>query len=268
MLDEFKVALPSGFPDHPHAGMQTVTFLLPDGDPEGCLEHEDFNGHKGLLRPGGVQYMTAGRAVAHAEVPTSTTPAHGLQLWVNLSKKHKKGDSDYQEFSWEDCPRGEKDGVSVAVIAGNALGVESPTVTKTPTHYAYVTMEPGSEFVHEVDACWNVFAYTLEGDLEVDRGSESREIAPAHHIVTYPGKGSDEGKPSTLRFGVPSSQTGKTKFVLIGGKPLGEPVVARGPMVGSSQSELMGFFESYWNGSNGFEKNVGWRSSIAKRVRH
>ncbi|KAF1794074.1 RmlC-like jelly roll fold [Phytophthora cactorum] len=87
ILDEFNVGLPGGFPDHPHRGFETVTYVLPTS--KGGMRHEDFMENKGELRPGDLQWMTPGRGIMHAEMPTSTEPAHGLQLWVNLPKERK-----------------------------------------------------------------------------------------------------------------------------------------------------------------------------------
>lgn len=85
MLDLFKVALPAGFPDHPHRGFETVTYML-----SGEISHEDFKGHKGVIGPGDIQWMTAGKGIVHSEIPMSfTEPAYGFQLWLNLDKKNK-----------------------------------------------------------------------------------------------------------------------------------------------------------------------------------
>jgi len=91
MLDLFNVALPAGFPDHPHRGFETVTYML-----SGEMSHEDFRGHKGVIGPGGIQWMTAGKGIVHSEIPTSfTEPAIGFQLWLNLDKKNKFNEPRY-----------------------------------------------------------------------------------------------------------------------------------------------------------------------------
>ncbi|CAM9175324.1 unnamed protein product [Discosporangium mesarthrocarpum] len=130
LLDEFETAKPAGFPDHPHRGFETVTYML-----KGYVEHEDFCGHRGKIGPGSLQWMTAGKGIVHAEMPYGDEKGHGLQLWVNLRKSHKMCQPAYQELSAEDIPSVTKEGVTAIVIAGEALGVSSPVQTRTPTYY-------------------------------------------------------------------------------------------------------------------------------------
>ncbi|XP_046579779.1 uncharacterized protein LOC124287291 [Haliotis rubra] len=115
MLDEFKVASPAGFPDHPHRGFETVTYML-----SGSFRHEDFCGHKGVISAGDLQWMTAGRGVVHCEMPHGEQEGHGLQLWVNLAAKDKMVEPAYQELLDKNIPRSSKDGVTVKVIAGES----------------------------------------------------------------------------------------------------------------------------------------------------
>ncbi|XP_067848359.1 pirin isoform X2 [Heptranchias perlo] len=122
MLDEFKVSKPAGFPDHPHRGFETVTYML-----NGSFDHEDFCGHKGTINRGDLQWMTAGRGVIHCEMPSSDHPGHGLQLWVNLKSSEKMVPPRYQELLSKTIPKPSKDGVTVAVISGEALGAKAIT---------------------------------------------------------------------------------------------------------------------------------------------
>uniref|UniRef100_A0A672T8A5 Pirin n=1 Tax=Sinocyclocheilus grahami TaxID=75366 RepID=A0A672T8A5_SINGR len=120
MLDEFCIAKPAaGFPDHPHRGFETVTYLL-----SGVTAHEDSCGHSGRLEPGDLQWMTAGRGVIHAEMPVSDGRIHGLQLWVNLKSADKMVEPQYQELKSKEIPKPSKDGVTVNVISGEALGLK------------------------------------------------------------------------------------------------------------------------------------------------
>uniref|UniRef100_A0A674D7P9 Pirin n=1 Tax=Salmo trutta TaxID=8032 RepID=A0A674D7P9_SALTR len=128
MLDEFKVKKPSGFPDHPHRGFETVTYVL-----KGVSAHEDFCGHSGLLKPGDLQWMTAGRGVVHAEMPVSEEPVQGLQLWVNLRREDKMVEPQYQELKDSQVPKPSREGVTVAVISGQALGVQVRSTILTIT---------------------------------------------------------------------------------------------------------------------------------------
>lgn len=101
MLDEFRVSAPAGFPDHPHRGFETVTYMV-----SGASEHEDFTGRRGVINPGDLQWMTAGRGIVHCEMPVKEAgESHGLQLWVNLSKKNKMVEPKYQELLDKDIPR-------------------------------------------------------------------------------------------------------------------------------------------------------------------
>ncbi|KAL0432971.1 UNVERIFIED_CONTAM: Pirin-like protein [Sesamum latifolium] len=108
MLDEFSVSPPAGFPDHPHRGFETVTYVL-----QGGITHQDFAGHKGTIHAGDVQWMTAGRGIVHSEMPAGGGTNTGLQLWINLASKDKMIEPRYQELLSEDIPKAEKDGVEV-----------------------------------------------------------------------------------------------------------------------------------------------------------
>ncbi|KAJ8297493.1 hypothetical protein KUTeg_024024 [Tegillarca granosa] len=143
LLDEFKGKAPAGFPDHPHRGFETVSYLL-----NGQFRHEDFCGHKGILGPGDLQWMTAGRGIVHCEMPYGDEVSHGLQLWVNLAKKDKMIQPAYQELLDKDIPRTTKDGVTVKVIAGESFGIQ---------------MEPGSKLFQPIPTGWTSFIYILAG---------------------------------------------------------------------------------------------------------
>lgn len=162
MLDEFKVRKPAGFPDHPHRGFETVSYVL-----EGTLAHEDFCGHSGRLKPGDLQWMTAGRGVVHAEMPVSEEPVVGLQLWVNLPVRDKMVEPAYQELKGAEIPKPSQGGVTVAVISGEALGAKSKVFTRTPTLYLDFTLQEGAVHVQPVLSGWTAFIYTLSGSLHV-----------------------------------------------------------------------------------------------------
>uniref|UniRef100_A0A2N9HWX2 Pirin-like protein n=1 Tax=Fagus sylvatica TaxID=28930 RepID=A0A2N9HWX2_FAGSY len=121
MLDNFSVTHPAGFPDHPHRGFETVTYML-----QGGITHQDFAGHKGTIGVGDVQWMTAGRGIIHSEMPVGEGTSNGLQLWINLSSKDKMVEPRYQELLCKDIERAEKEGVEVRIIAGESMGVRSP----------------------------------------------------------------------------------------------------------------------------------------------
>jgi redox-sensitive bicupin YhaK (pirin superfamily) len=242
LLDEFEGAGKdgAGFPDHPHRGFETVTYLL-----EGEFTHEDSTGRRGVLRPGGVQWMTAGRGVLHSEMP-GWERTHGLQLWVNLPREQKMVPPAYQELTKEQVPEESRGGVTVRVIAGRALGVTSPVMTRTPTMYLDFSLEPGSCHKQEVPEGWTTLAYTLAGASRLG----GREVAP-HHTVIF----GREGGAVEVGAG-----PGGARLVLIAGRPIGEPVVQRGPFVLCSEEEAEQAVRDYRRGENGFEGSRTWRS--------
>src|SRR5262245_43925759 len=145
-----------GAPDHPHRGFETVTYVL-----EGEMEHEDSAGHRGALRPGDVQWMTAGRGIVHSEMPSRRIlqeggRVHGFQLWVNLPARDKLMQPRYQEVPGSGIPEGQSaDGKArVKVVAGEALGVRAVIDTRTPILYQDWTLEPGAAVEQPVPASY------------------------------------------------------------------------------------------------------------------
>jgi len=244
LLDEFSISAPSGFPDHPHRGFETVTYML-----QGAVTHEDFEGHKGTIGAGDLQWMTAGRGIVHSEMPAAQGTQKGLQLWINLSSQHKMIEPRYQEMASKDIAEASKDGVKVRVIAGEALGIKSPVYTRTPTMYLDFTLKPGSHLEQPIPSSWNAFVYVLEG--EGIFGNSRSVPATAHHLLLL---GSGDGLEVWNKSSKPM------RFVLVGGEPLGEPVVQVGPFVMNSQEEIDQTIEDYENCINGFEKARDWRS--------
>ncbi|WJX75055.1 Pirin-like protein 2 [Trifolium repens] len=243
MLDHFSVSPPGGFPDHPHRGFETVTYML-----EGGMTHQDFAGHKGTIRAGDVQWMTAGRGIIHSEMPAEANN-NGLQLWINLKSNDKMIEPNYQELPSENIPSGEKDGVEVRVIAGESMGVNSPVYTRTPTMFLDFTMRPGTQLHQNIQESWNSFAYIMEGEGVF--GSPNSSPIMAHHVIVFTqGDG----------LSVWNNSSKPLRFVLIGGQPLNEPVAQYGPFVMNTQSEIEKTLEDYQNGRNGFEMRLNWRS--------
>ncbi|XP_037104468.1 pirin [Syngnathus acus] len=247
MLDEFRVSKPAGFPDHPHRGFETVTYVL-----EGVIAHEDFCGHSGRLQPGDLQWMTAGRGVVHAEMPMSEEPLVGLQLWVNLSRQNKMVEPAYQELRSSEIPKPSQGGVTVAVISGEALGAKSKVYTRTPTMYLDFLLKTGAQHVQPVPSGWTAFIYTLSGTIHVGPDEEQHKVEPHHTVVL--------GDGDSVRFENKGSDI--SRFVLIAGEPLNEPVVKHGPFVMNTQEEIKQAISDYTNGQNGFERALNWRSKI------
>ncbi|KAJ3171186.1 hypothetical protein HDU88_008223 [Geranomyces variabilis] len=252
MLDEFSVNPGAGFPDHPHRGFATVTYML-----GGSFDHEDFCGHKGRINPGDLQWMTAGRGILHAEMPNpaSTETAHGLQLWVNLPAKDKMIKPTYQELPNTDVPRAQSPdgGAVVKVIAGDSYGVRAKVVTNSPILYLDVVLEKDKVFEQVIPENWTAFVYTLEGG-EIEVGSDATRVGPHNTVVL-----GAEGDSLTVKA------VNKAHFVVIGGQKINEPIVQHGPFVMNTREEILQAFTDYERGKNGFEGSKKWASKIAAR---
>ncbi|OMO83665.1 hypothetical protein CCACVL1_11297 [Corchorus capsularis] len=244
VLDEFSVTAPAGFPDHPHRGFETVTYML-----QGAVTHEDFEGHKGTIGTGDIQWMTAGRGIVHSEMPAAQGTQKGLQLWINLSSKNKMIEPRYQEISSKDIAEATRDGIKVRVIAGEALGTKSPIYTRTPTMYLDFTLDPGAHLQQPIPDSWNAFVYVLEGEGIFGRSKSSP--VNAHHLLLL---GSGDGLEAWNK----SSKS--LRFILVGGEPLCEPLVQFGPFVMNTQEEIDQTIDDFENYTNGFEKARHWRS--------
>ncbi|XP_027170773.1 pirin-like protein [Coffea eugenioides] len=244
-LDEFSVSAPGGFPDHPHRGFETVTYML-----QGAVTHEDFKGHKGTIKEGDLQWMTAGRGIVHSEMPAAQGTQRGLQLWINLCSRNKMVEPRYQEMMSKDIAEAAKDGVKVRVIAGEAMGITSPVYTRTPTMFLDFTLKPGAHLQQPVPASWNAFVYVLDGEGTFSHSRSSP--VTAHNLLLL---GSGDGLEAWNKSSKP------LRFVLVGGEPLGEPVVQFGPFVMNTQEEIDQTIEDFENCTNGFESARHWRSA-------
>ena len=230
-----------GAPDHPHRGFETVTYML-----EGSFAHEDSAGHRGVLEPGDVQWMTAGAGVVHSEMPDPEFAraggrVHGLQLWVNLPRRDKMIAPRYQEIPSTSIPTAtSSDGkVRVKVIAGEALGVKAAIETRTPILYQHFTLEPGASIVQPVPRAYRVFAYALSGKGKY--GEDQREIG-AQRMVIF----NDDGDAVTL-----TADDEPLDVLLIGGVPLNEPIVRHGPFVMNTEDEIRQAIVDYQAGRMG-----------------
>lgn len=253
MLDEFRAKRPGGFPSHPHRGFETVTYML-----SGEMNHEDFKGHRGTIRPGEIQWMSAGKGIIHSEIP-GKEEAHGMQLWVNLAAKDKLCEPAYQEGKVESVT---KDGITAHVISGSALGLESDVVTRTPVSFIHFEMEPGKTLHQPIPENHNAFVYTLDGEgyfgvveQEDDGEKKPRTKLPAHYF----GSLTRDGKSNGLSV---QTKEKSASFILLAGKPLNEPIVQHGPFVMNSASEIQQAIRDYQSASNGFERPQGWTASI------
>ncbi len=241
LLDEFRSDNPgdyiAGFPDHPHRGFETVTYML-----AGSMKHGDNQGHSGELGPGSVQWMTAARGIVHSEMPQQEEGLMwGFQLWVNLPASDKMGPPRYQEFAAEQLPDvSPNSGVSVKIIAGEINGV-SGLVSGIPTEPIDldVTMDKSASSDIETPAEHNVFVYVYSGSVDIN-GPETRQVRQGHIALTGAGDRLDLRAPEEARC------------LVIGGKPLAEPVARYGPFVMNTEAELRQAFADYQANPQGF----------------
>jgi redox-sensitive bicupin YhaK (pirin superfamily) len=237
-----------GAPDHPHRGFETVTYLL-----SGDMEHKDSRGHAGRLRPGDVQWMTAGAGVVHAEMPSRQFARtggrmHGFQLWVNLPKRDKMMNPRYQEIPNSQIPKATSaDGlVKMSVIAGEAMGAKAVIETRTPIIYLHYRIEPGGAATQQVPAAYNAFAYVVEGEGLF--GAES-ERALDGQMVLFAQDGDE------VRIENPVDAKATLEVLLIAGVPLNEPVARYGPFVMNTEVEVRQAIEDYRLGRMGTIKS-------------
>ena len=233
-----------GAPDHPHRGFETVTYML-----SGRMEHKDSQGNAGRLGPGDVQWMTAGAGVVHSEMPEREFALrggrmHGFQLWVNLPARDKLTRPRYQEIPAEGIPvAASEDGlVTVRVIAGEALGARAVIETHTPIFYLHYTLKPGGSVTQPVPEGFNVFAYVVEGEGRF--GSDSRAARDGRMVIFNP-----DGEEARVEN--PSDATEDLNVLLIGGRPLGEPVARYGPFVMNTEAEIHQAFDDFRSGRMG-----------------
>ena len=225
LLDEFASDDPSeygaGFPAHPHRGFETVTYML-----AGHMHHEDHLGNKGDLSPGGVQWMTAGRGIVHSEMPQQTAGRmHGFQLWVNLPVAQKMKPAAHRDIPGHEIPSVPlTPGTSARVIAGR-LGTTMGPVSggATDPHYFDVRLRAGSAAVLPLPPGHNAFVYVYQGRLTL--GEQS--LSPKQAGIL--------GQGDTLSL---PTQEADSAFLLIAGRPLGEPVVQYGPFVMNTVEEI------------------------------
>ena len=231
LLDEFKSEdsgdYIAGFPDHPHRGFETVTYML-----AGAMEHRDHVGNKGNLVAGSVQWMTAGKGIIHSEMPKQDAGLMwGFQLWINLPSNLKMSPPRYQDIPPEDVPEARSQGGSrVRVIAGESAGVRGPvTGIATDPLYLDVSIPAHAKFVQPVPESHNSFCYVFEGEgfLGVTTDGTGSAVTSGNLAVL----GDGEGIAAT---------TGESpmRFLLLAAKPIGEPVARHGPFVMNTEEEL------------------------------
>ncbi len=235
LLDEFRsedgADYIGGFPDHPHRGFETVTYML-----AGRMRHGDNKGHSGLLRPGSVQWMTAGRGIVHSEMPEQEDGLMwGFQLWVNLPAADKMTAPRYQEFEPDQVPVADlPGGVKVHVIAGKVGDVAGPVsgIATAPT-YLDVALPAGASASFDLPAGQSAFAYPFEGEADI-----GNRLVPRGTLAVL-------GAGSRL---VLATKAAPARVLLVAGQPLGEPVARYGPFVMNTQAQIRQAIADYQAG--------------------
>ena len=244
LLDEFGTDRPedylAGFPEHPHRGFETVTYML-----DGRMRHKDNHGNEGLLVPGSVQWMTAGRGLVHSEMAEQQSGRmRGFQLWVNLPASDKMSEPRYQEFAPDRIPVVEPaPGVAVKVIAGSIDDAQGTPVRgpieqpATEPLYLDVVLEPGARWDTTLPEGHSAFAYAYEGSTAIGEGEDARDLS-AHELGVLGG-----GERLALRAGSDGA-----RLIVVAGRPLREPVARYGPFVMNTREQVMQAFVDYQEG--------------------
>ncbi len=240
MLDEFRSDSASdyigGFPDHPHRGFETVTYML-----AGRMRHGDNQGNSGLLTPGSVQWMTAGRGIVHSEMPEQENGLMwGFQLWVNLPAKDKMTAPRYQDIAPERIPEtSPADGVRARVLAGRLGDVCGPVsgIAVEPVYFDFA-LEPGARFAAPLPAGHNAFAYVYAGAVDIGPADAPRPVARGELAVLE-----RDGDDVLLSAGAEPA-----RLILVAGKPLNEPVAKYGPFVMNTQDQIVQAIRDYQSG--------------------
>ena len=232
-----------GAPDHPHRGFETVTYVL-----AGENEHRDSFGNADVLRPGDVQWMTAGGGVIHSEMPTTRFQREGgvqegFQIWVNLPAVDKMMTPRYQTLRATDIPQVTSDDgrVHVRVIAGESLGKSARIDTRVPIQMLHFTIQPGGSLLQAVPAEQSGLVYVFKGKATL--GSDQRTVAEGQAALLGPG--------DSVKLGVTSDQTGPAEILLLSGKPFHEPVARYGPFVMNTREEIEQAFRDFQSGRFG-----------------
>jgi redox-sensitive bicupin YhaK (pirin superfamily) len=240
MLDNFGSDTASdyiaGFPEHPHRGFETVTYMI-----TGRMRHKDSVGNEGLLSNGGVQWMTAGRGVIHSEMPEQEAGRmEGFQLWLNLPARDKLRQPWYRDFNAEQLPSfSTEQGARVRVIAGSSHGVDGAVQREvTEPLYLDVDLPAGASFSQHLPAGHNAFLFTYRGAVHIG----GKAVPNGRMAILENSAGAD---------GVAIQAAQDSRFILIAGRPLNEPIAQYGPFVMNTQAELVQAVEDFRAGKLG-----------------
>jgi len=237
MFDEFgsenKEDYIAGFPSHPHRGIETVTYML-----AGEFRHEDSAGNKGDLGPGSVQWMTAAGGIIHSEMPIMKEgKLHGFQLWVNMPAKLKMGKPSYQNIEPKEIPKFQDQEKKIKIIAGKYQDKSGPVkgISVDPI-YLDIELEKEKTFNYTIPYSHNVFIYLISGEIKI--GSKVHDKLQNSTLICL--KNGNDLKISSVK---------KSQFLIIAGKPIGEPIARGGPFVMNTKQEILKAVQDYQNGN-------------------
>ncbi|MGX5173012.1 pirin family protein [Aliikangiella sp. IMCC44653] len=231
-----------GFPAHPHRGFETVTYML-----AGKMRHQDSTGNEGVIGPGGIQWMTAGKGIIHSEMPEQEAGLlAGFQLWVNLPASHKLTAPKYQELDQSKIPvEILAEGGSIKVIAGQTQAGTQGVIENllvSPTYWD-VTLPPNGILSESLNEAHNAFMYLIEGEISTLSAIPISAAPQAHNKLLA-------GELGVLTKGanIAIQAQQKSRFLVIAGKPLNESVARAGPFVMNTREEINQAFSDYQNG--------------------
>jgi len=237
MFDEFgsenKDDYIAGFPAHPHRGIETVTYML-----AGRFKHEDSTGSKGEMGPGSVQWMTAAGGIIHSEMPIMKEgKLHGFQLWVNMPAKLKMGRPSYQNIKPEEIPEFKDQGKKIKIIAGKYQDKIGPVkgISVDPI-YIDIELEKDKIFNFIIPSSHNAFVYLVTGEIKI--GNKKHDQLQNSSLICLQ-NGNDLNISAII----------KSKFLVIAGKPIGEPIARGGPFVMNTKEEILKAVQDYHSGN-------------------
>jgi hypothetical protein len=241
LLDAFRSDDPddyiAGFPPHPHRGFETVTYLL-----NGRMRHQDNAGNEGVIEPGGIQWMTAGKGIVHSEMPEQQDGLlEGFQLWINLPSSHKMTTPSYQEHDSVHIPTESRNDTVIKVISGKTSQGTSGPVSQPLTDPLYldVSLQPDTAFNENITADHNAFIYVIDGEVMLD-DADAKRLSLGRDQLAVLGQGDAIALQSGSRA---------ARFLLVSGKPLNEPVARGGPFVMNTEAEIRQAFSDYQRGN-------------------
>ena len=252
-----------GAPDHPHKGFETVTYIK-----QGSMEHLDSFGHAGLIKTGGVQWMTAGSGLVHSEMPSRELlekggTLEGFQLWLNLPASAKSSQPAYQELDAEQIPEAASDDgkVRVKVISGESLGVKAAISTHIPVYLLDVMMQPNASFQQLIPSGFTSVAYAYRGRGYIGAQQKPIREGQCAHIDTST-EAAEGGEHITM-----TTEGDSASFLVLAARPINEPMARHGPFVMNTKAEIREAFEQYQNGEMGHLEGSEERYALTEKAK-